>query len=196
MYEQMKLFPFDAKGRRGRLVNWTSCTAEELWLRWREQFESDDEAIATAVWMCNRLIKSAARSSRASFYSIKDAFIRRYGGPGKRVREEVKTCWGCGGEKVDEWGDECARCDGTGVYSSRWLYLYEFEVAGRRYSLHSYVEPELVLEEMGENAEHFGGQFESGELKSLALPMSGLLRLLRYVAAAIWKMNSHDGIYY
>ena len=42
----------------------------------------------------------------------------------------------------------------------------------------------------------FGGRFEGAELKSLALPMSGLLKVLRYVAAALWKMQCYDGRYY
>lgn len=184
-----------AKGRRERISGWTKLNGEQLWTAWRGQFESDDEAIITAVWMMNRLIKNAARATRRRGYSIKDAAIARYGSEGRRAREEKKVCWGCDGTGEDEYGDCCYRCDGTGVYSSRWLYLHEFTVARQRYSLHSYQTPKVLLEGESGDAERFGGTFSEGELKALALPMSGLMRLLSYVAAAKWGMKLMGGVY-
>lgn len=187
---------FQPRGRIHRIRNWTKMRAETLWALWREQFDSDDDAIATAVWVANRLVKDSARSTRATFYSIKDEFIRRYAVAGRRAREEVKQCWGCAGSGIDSWwgeGEPCAKCRGTGVYASRWLYLHEFQVAGTRYKFHSYVEPKLLLDGQDEaEVEQYGGRFTEEEKSALALPMTGLLRMLRYVAMTKWRMQVHD----
>lgn len=86
------------------------------------------------------------------------------------------------------WG-HCDRCDGTGIWSSRWLFLHEFEVAGQRYSLHSYHTPKLLLEGESANLERYGGRFTRAELDKLALPFSGLLKVLTYVAINRWGLR-------
>lgn len=201
MTEQLALLDVDQldageAGRGGRIPSWYKMSAELLWLAWRDQFGSEDEAIATAVWMANRLAKDKARSSKKTFYSIKDAFIERYGSTGKRARREVQKCWGCE-EGVTEWGEVCERCDGTGEYRARWLYVHEFIVAGQRYSLHSYAEPKILLDEPagGGETETFGSRFTENELRALALPFSGLLKMLTYVAAVLWGMQRDNGAY-
>lgn len=191
MTETARLFdvPEVPPGERvGRIQGWAKYTAPELWEAWRRGFESDDAAIMSAVWALNRLIKTAARSTRIKGYSLKDEAIRRYGEVGMRVREEKKLCWGCDGSGMDEYGDVCERCDGSGVYASRWLYLHIFTVAGQRYSLHSYQVPRTLLDETGEDKESFGGSFSTAEKKALALPMSGLLKMLGYVAVTQWGL--------
>jgi hypothetical protein len=168
-----------------RIENWTKLDAEGLWLAWRDLFESEDDAIATAVWCANRLVKqSRSRGTKRMFYQIKDIFIRRYGsdGVGQQVRREVDECWRCEGD--DSF---CDRCDGSGVYRERWLYVHYFEVAGQRYCFHSYQEPAHLVSGMGENTSSFGSRFTQEELEQLALPMSGLVRMLRYVAAVVWQ---------
>lgn len=194
MFDQIAVIPVQP-GKGQRIENWTRCSAAELWTTWRAQFESDDEAIATAVWMGNRMVKTHAKSTKAQFYSIKDGFIRKYGNEGRRAREEKKVCYDCGGTGDNGWG-ECDHCGSTGVYSSRWLYLHEFAVAGTQYRLHSYVAPVTLLDENAEDAEQYGGRFTEAELAALALPMTGLLKVLRYVAAALWGMKCMDGRYY
>jgi hypothetical protein len=179
----------------GRIRRWTRCTTAELWQMWREQFESDDEAIATAVWMANRLVKEAAKSTKIKFYSIKDAFIQRYGQAGQLAREEVRPCHACDNSGVLWDGATCYRCDGTGIYMTRRLYLHTFEVAGTKYRLHSYVEPKTLLDEMAADEAQYGSRFSDEEWSALALPMSGLLRILSYVAAAKWKKQLVGGRY-
>lgn len=178
-----------AKGRRQRIQGWSKMNAEQLWNAWRAQFQDDDDAIMTAIWIGNRLCKGKARSSRRTFYSVKDAAIARYGSQGRRAREEKRMCYGCNGTGEDDWGNGCDRCDGTGVYSSRWLYLHEFTVAGQHYALHSYVQPQVLLDEPSADLESYGGSFAEAELKALALPFTGILRLLGYVAAAKWNLQ-------
>lgn len=182
------------KGRRERIERWTRLSAGELWLAWRAQFESDDDAIMTAVWIGNRLVKAKALSTRRLFYSIKDAAIVRYGEGGSRAREEKWICYHCV-EGIDAYGDPCERCGGSGVFKAKWLYLHEFKVAGQVYRLHSYVEPKVLSDEPSADLESYGGSFSDAEQKALALPLSGLLRLLTYVAAAIWKLQVYNGTY-
>jgi len=196
-FQQLSFFDYRPVGRAGRITDWTKLTAEQLWAEWQQQFDSDDAAIATAVWMANRLVKDKARSTKQKLYSIKDEFIQLYGNVGKRARKEVQECWNCGGtgDDGDGW---CDRCDGTGEYRSRWLYLHTFEVAGQRYSLHSYIAPKILSDDPPDASgeQQFGGHFTVAEQKALALPLSGLLKLLSYVAAARWDMKCYDGVYY
>lgn len=194
LMEGFEAVPAEPGAFTGRIPDWSKASAEELWRMWRVQFASDDSAIAVAVWSANRLVKDKARSTKRTFYSIKDAFIDRYGSEGRRVREEKQRCFRCH-EGVTDDGDICDHCDGYGVYRSRWLYLHEFTVAGVPYKLHSYVEPKVLLLEPAEDAEHFGTSFTEAEQSSLALPMTGLLKLLTYVAAALWKLHCYDGVY-
>lgn len=179
----------------GRLQGWSKLSAEQLWLRWRSGFESDDDAIGTALWIANREAKTHALSTKKKLYSVKDEFIRRYGSEGYRVREESKLCFSCDGSGEDRYGERCERCDGTGKYLQRWLYVHHFEVAGKTYSFHSYQEPKVLLEGLGESLDNYGTRFTVEEVKQLALPMTGLIRILSYVAAALWKMQFVHGRY-
>lgn len=167
-----------------RIKNWTKLNAEGLWEAWRGLFESEDEAVATAVWSANRLVKkSKSRHTRQVFYGIKDRFMRRYGreSVGQVVRREVDGCWRCEGQ--DPY---CTRCDGTGVYRERTLYVHRFEVAGRPYCFHGYEPPAHLVAGQGEDAESYGDPFGEEELAELALPLSGLVRMLRYVDKVVW----------
>jgi hypothetical protein len=168
-----------------RISNWTKMTSPELWEAWKALFQSRAEAEATAIWIANRLVKAHARSTRRVFYEVKDSFIREYQDhltEGRRVRVERRECRDCLGS-----GDDglCERCDGTGIYSERTLYVHYFNISGQLYSFHSYYKPVRLSAEPGEDKEEYGGRFSESEQKDLLLPMSGLLRMLRYVAAAI-----------
>lgn len=174
-----------------RISGWTGLSTNHLWDVWRADFESDDAAIATAVWQANKMVKSAARLTRRKFYSIKDEFIRRYGRIGQQARLDQYDCFRCEGEG---W---CDYCEGTGVYREAWLYLHEFEVAGQTYRLHSYVEPKTLVGSI-DGLPHqgaYGAQFTDEEIANLPLPLSGLVKMLSYVAAAMWTMQLLDGRY-
>lgn len=177
-----------ARGRQGRIKLWSKLSAQELWLLWCYQFETEDEALVTAIWIANRLIKTCSRNSRTRFYSIKDEFIRRHSEEGQQTRLEKTECRECEG-KGDDGSGWCERCDGSGIWRERWLYLHTMTVAGRRYAFHSYQEPKLLLDGTSGDDERFGGLFSEEELNDLALPVSGLLKMLSYVAAAIWKLR-------
>ena len=190
-----------------RIKNWTKFSAKELFEIWVSLFENEREAIDTAVWIGNRLVKDKAKSTRRRFYSIKEEWMlqrRSYLTSGQKVREESLECRSCCGEgKRKEFGDdkafsliECNRCHGTGKYRTWWLYLHTFNIDGQEYSFHSYVKPHLLSDTPGEDKEDYGGRFTEEELNDLALPMTGLLKILGYVANK-WGMviNKKNGTY-
>lgn len=169
-------------GVQMRIYGWTGKSAEELWLAWLGQFASQEEAIARAMWITNRLIKgSGCRYTAIKFYSIKDHYLSLQESVGQRVRLEEKICFRCN-------GGGCERCGYEGVYQSRWLYTHEFFIAGQRYSFHSHVCPKVLLDEMAENVQ-FGTKFSDEEIGQLALPMTGMVKVLCYVAAVVWGLD-------
>jgi hypothetical protein len=180
-----------------RIANWTKLSSKELWRTWLTRFEGEEDAIVTAVFIGNRLVKDKARSTKRIFYSIKDEFLRRTQATGQRVRHEVDHCYRCDGtgNAYEEEDGVCQRCCGDGIWRDRWLYVHRFEVNGRPYCFHSYTEPAVLLTGQGEDLESYGGQFGEEELAELALPMTGLLRMLRYVAAVYWGLVFDDGRY-
>lgn len=216
-----------------RITNWTKMDAGALWEAWRAQFEDDSEAVVTAVWIANRLVKARAQSTRRKFYSIKDAWIKRHQKhlvEGRKVRTEHLECNNCVNgkvvavlnyelswkqeEKLWRWmkngfegkppegvrirWEQCPKCNGTGIYRRRWLYLHVFDIDGQRFCFHSRVKPRELSDKPGDDLESYGGQFMEAELTELALPVTGLIRVLAYVAAARWGMtlDKRSGIYY
>lgn len=196
----------------------------KLWHEWRGQFDTDQEAIATAIWIGNRLVKDRAKTTKRKFYSLKDAWIERHQDDlleGRRVREEGLKCNRCAGTgkeiggrdganywALQDWASlppeetpdladlpdgwyvvgDCLKCNGTGKYRSWWLYLHIFEIEGQRYSFHSYVKPSQLSDEPGEDRETYGGRFSEAELEELALPITGLLKVLDHVAHERWGL--------
>ena len=223
-----------------RIKGWSKLGYKEIFEAWCKQFDTEEEAIVTAIWCANRLVKDKARSTKSKFYDLKDHWItlnQNYLVKGQGVREEKKDCRDCRGfgktvetkpylwdlDRADEtwdiihnsespsqaveelrktykpnaaWLEICDRCNGTGIYKSRWLYLHTFDVNGQRYSFHSYVRPGKVDPELGEDKETFGGKFSEEELAELSLPMSGLLNVLHYVARSKWGLWFNNGRYY
>ena len=101
---------------------------ERLWKGWRRGFQSDLLAVATAVQFANRLVKLSPFSlDKRAFYAAKDRFLR-FAFPqlveGRVSREETSSCWGC-------LGEECFKCCGTGIYSSRTLYEHHYLIDGQ-----------------------------------------------------------------
>lgn len=180
-----------------RIPNWTKMNAATLWQAWRRQFDSDVEATAVAIWVTNRLIKeSKSKGTKRRFYSIKDHWLSKLPGVGRKVRLEKQECFRCEGTGFDErQGWTCPRCEGRGVWRERWLYTHEFSIAGQHYSFHSYVAPNTLLDGMGDAQEVFGSKFTEQELAELALPMSGMMQVLIYVAAAIWGLRFNGARY-
>lgn len=93
----------------------------------REAFPMWSDAIpaaAEAMHQLNRLAWNRSTLGRERIYALKNAFIRTLYEANFFSRVEVhsmqlpaKVCYGCEGSGEDDlFGDECRRCDGTGVY--------------------------------------------------------------------------------
>lgn len=171
-----------AEVRKVRIQGWTTMSAEELWRCWAGQFASQEEAIASAIWVGNRLAKSSKNPDAIrKFYSIKEHWLTTIqDSVGRRVRLEQKICFRCD-------GNGCERCGYSGIFEERWLYEHEFAIGDQFYQFHGYTPPKSILPEMGQVA--FGAKFGDEDIKELALPFSGLVRMLGYVAVVVMGLT-------
>jgi hypothetical protein len=176
-------------------------SSPQLWHAWRALHTSDDLAMAAAIFTANRLVKTNyCRNTRRSFYEVKDLWIQEHQvflTRGRIARVETQKCWGCDGggsvvatfwydeqNRFQQEEDECYRCDGTGIWSERTLYLHEFLIESMPFKFHSYTKPQRIDEERAEDCENYGTPFTEDEEKQLPLPLSGVLQMLRYVTFA------------
>lgn len=172
-----------------RLARWSLLSSRELWYAWCQECMAQHftllQAEAYAIWTGNRLVKAAQRSTRNRFYEAKDAWLRRVAWSlvdGQVTRVETRLCYDCGGK-----GEDCERCDGSGVWSMRTLYLHILDIDGERFAFHSYTTPALLSCTQGEDAEAFGTPFTDAERASLLLPLSGIVKMLRWAMFHGWS---------
>lgn len=132
----------------------------ELKAAWLAEFESkyasSDLALkdaCEALYHLNHYAKCLDRCAlRDRIYGAKNSLIDHLYRSGKCVEAvrhvqyfPSKECWGCFGSGVDNWGDGCERCGGTGNYREDHSVSYvafRFDVNGTRYSWH---QPEHLL---------------------------------------------------
>lgn len=176
-----------------RIHHWSKMSSPELWHAWRALHTSDELAIAAAVFTGNRLVKNnPCRNTRRRFYEVKDYWIRDHQEKltrGRIARVETRPCWNCDGSGMAyDYGfggeDQCDRCEGTGIYSERNLYLHEFLIETMPFKFHSYTAPKRLEEERAEDCSNYGTPFTVEEEKALPLPLSGVLQMLRFVTFA------------
>jgi hypothetical protein len=233
-----------------RIVGWTKLTDEQLWEQWQGMFAGEEEAVATAIWIANRLVKDKAGSTRRKFYSIKDEWIecnQEHLVIGKVVKIEAYVCSSCGDygpasnffadricSRCGDWahqvavqvecetcggaghylgGTRCVECNGFGKHEAPVIYEHLFDINGTHYTFHSHIKPRHSYEDsgarpwnpprdwtnavgsshlcgdIGADPEIHGGRFTEQDLYDMALPISGLLRLLGYVATAKWGLQ-------
>ncbi len=132
--------------------------------RWLSRFGSSELVLANAVRLANRLQKVVTLKE---FYPLKDRWIQQNQHllvDGRISRVEERVCFGCDGSGDGFFGDECRRCDGTGIYASRKLYEHHFEVEGQKFCFHSYQTPHVLNEKPGENLKVYGKPFRQDEL--------------------------------
>src|SRR3990167_4171864 len=93
------------------------------------------------MWRLNLFARASGRHPVVDqIYTLKNALIR-YLYEGGYCVEATKTfqkrmCYSCDGTGVFWTGDECLKCEGSGVYAVTPLYAFRFMVGGRRYSWH------------------------------------------------------------
>jgi len=185
---------------KNRIKGWTKLNSKDLWEVWKVSFQCDDDAIAHAIWIGNRLVRDKARSSKHKFYSLKNAWLeenKNFLIDGRIARDESKFCWTCDGTGFLDEKEElkCEDCCGTGLFRITHLYEHILEINGQRYSFHSYQEPDILSDEPGADCEKYGGDFSEEELDQLALPFSGILRILDYIAHEKWEMYFDTFLY-
>lgn len=102
-------------------------------------YDNSPRLAASALFVLNRLAKRGDWR-QAAIYAVKNALVRHFYTAGYCTRaithKQVFTCWDCDGEGVDEYGDWCRRCGGTGVYREHVLYRFEFDIGGQRFCWH------------------------------------------------------------
>ena len=93
---------------------------------------------ADAMFHLNRLAKHYYGT--ALIYAAKNVFVQHLYETGccanVVLHIQKLTCWECGGEGEDEYGDLCWKCGGDGVYREIQLYRFAFDVDGQRYLWH------------------------------------------------------------
>lgn len=161
------------------IPGWTTKHAGEVWREWRRRFDTGPQAAAHAICAAGRLVVGKSPYTQKKFNAIRDEFIRRNRGnlvTGWIAQSEHRPCWRCNRTGRIK-GQTCFRCGGDGEYD-RVLYGHRFRLSGRDYDIFSHIRPGVVGEKPAEPA----------ECESDA-SVSALLKLLSYVAAAIWKLN-------
>lgn len=96
-----------------------------------------------AAWCMFRLNQHARYrygNAREDIYAMKNVFVRLLYQAGycTQVTKHIQkyTCWSCNGTGEYWTGDECYKCDGSGIYRQHTLYLFRFSVDGRRFAWH------------------------------------------------------------
>jgi len=133
---------------------------------------------------------SCSRDNRDDIYSLKNDFVRllyQQGACIECVEHErelpAQYCFGCD-EGITDWGDECPRCDGTGIYrQSRTVVdvLFVFVVHGERYAWHQperFVDWEYVT--TAETSTEYVGK-EERPLECARSTLSRGKKIVRYV---------------
>ncbi|MCG3208643.1 MAG: hypothetical protein FOGNACKC_02255 [Anaerolineae bacterium] len=94
---------------------------------------------AEAMFHLNRQARQRVTCTQL-IYELKNKLVQSLYEQGYCVTASIQQqrlpCWSCDGTGEYWTGEECWKCDGTGVYASHQLYLFVFEVSGRRYVWH------------------------------------------------------------
>lgn len=93
------------------------------------------------MWRLNVFARSAGRHSIVDqIYSLKNDLIQYLYQNGysteARLHQQKRYCYSCDGTGEYWTGDDCWKCNGTGIFSITKLYAFRFDVSGRRYGWH------------------------------------------------------------
>lgn len=85
------------------------------------------------AWMLH--IANSSPTHRTSFYALKSKLLTRYGKlTGFDYQQIDKPCWG-GSYYGQCRGEKCWKCNGTGVYETKWFELQKWEWCGYKFHL-------------------------------------------------------------
>ncbi len=119
------------------------------------------EAIAArALFKLNRHAR-ASHADRDNIHLLKNQLLRLFCQKlpyTARTQIQKRYCYSCDGTGEYWTGEECYHCGGTGVYSTNRLYLFTFDVDGRKYSWH---QPESLVDWPVEVCPGRPGRYES-----------------------------------
>jgi len=148
------------------------------------------------AWLCHYANADPSRT----FYDFKDRLLHQYADfQGHDIQEIVKECWG----SRDHWGDprgckgeECRRCNGTGIYDRRWVRLQRWKWG--KYIFHipissTYIQPDSIQIHGRIIHDNYGKASREAELwlYIVTLQFSMWWRLLStraYVDPGLWPM--------
>ena len=159
-------------------------TVARLKRKWLKKYGTEELVLAQAIRTANKLQKV---KRIAEFYPLKDQWIKANQHKlveGRVTRVETKSCWSCGGTGQiliwddDYFEDDCPKCDGSGVFSSRTLYEHAFLIDCTRFCFHSYIRPKVVIAEQQADGtdKAFGRPFDKDELP--VPPQSVIIELI------------------
>lgn len=96
-----------------------------------------------AEWMyrLNVFARSTGRHSIVDqVYELKNEFIKYLYQRGYctevKLHKQKRECHACGGTGEYWTGEDCWKCDGTGVFAWTRLYAFRFDINGHRYAWH------------------------------------------------------------
>jgi hypothetical protein len=97
-----------------------------------------DNAWALNVYSRDRAL---TRDQSEQFYELKNKLVeylyRRGYCYDARLHIQKQECWDCEGTGTDpDWGGDCEKCRGTGVYRESRLYAFAFRIGRRTFKWH------------------------------------------------------------
>lgn len=123
------------------------------------------KAACEALFSLNRYAKheKCRRQHREAIYTLKNAWIKHLYEQGfcveayeARTPENLGMCFACQGDGFDEFGEECWKCDGSGVYHSggRVYWAFRFMVDGQAFAWHQPAPLAFEVTPTRESADH------------------------------------------
>ncbi len=144
------------RARRGRVRNAKACKARDRISVFERRYPDWHDALllaADGMFSLNRYAKHSKcqRAHREEIYALKSSFLKLlyHLGFAVEVKHHVanlegRVCWRCGGTGVDDFDQDCERCNGTGWFrepSKGMFVAFWFRIGGRDFAWHAWHQP-------------------------------------------------------
>lgn len=121
--------------------------------------------VAECMWRLNRRAYSDP-INREMIYSYKNVLVKHFYRIQPHlagVQVQSMECWECEGSGYSmETGESCWKCEGSGIHREHRLFVFRFEIGGRRYVWH---QPERLVDWPVElSADHEPAEFTPRDL--------------------------------